>query len=84
MVHLDSNIYFNLLQYCFVSVSLLYLNPFSAKPIFGRKKKKNKVGNFIATLVFMLEREREKKNNVGNFIATSVFYAREINLESFL
>ena len=31
------------------------LNPFSAKPIFNRGKKK-KLGNFIATLVFMLGR----------------------------
>ena len=29
------------------------VNTFSAKPIFGRKKKV--LGNFIATLVFMLE-----------------------------
>ena len=30
----------------------LLLNPFSAKPIFGRKKK---IGKSVATLVFMLE-----------------------------
>ena len=33
------------------------LNPFSAKPIFGRKIQKSFLGNFIATLVFMLERK---------------------------
>ena len=35
------------------------VNPFSAKPIFGekRKKKKDFPRNFIATLVFMLERK---------------------------
>ena len=32
------------------------VNPFSAKPVFGRKKKKKFLGNFIAALVFMLER----------------------------
>ena len=32
------------------------INPFSAKPIIGRKKS-FLLGNFIATLVFMLERE---------------------------
>ena len=32
------------------------VNPFSAKLFFGKKKKKKK-GNFLATLVFMLERE---------------------------
>ena len=32
------------------------LNPFSAKPIFS-KKKKSFLRNFIATLVFMPERE---------------------------
>ena len=31
------------------------INSFSAKPIFGRKKKKFFLGNFIATLVFLLE-----------------------------
>ena len=35
---------------------LQYINPFSAKPIFGRKKKVV-LGNFIATLVFMPERK---------------------------
>ena len=29
-------------------------NPFNAKPIFDKKKKKKELGNFIATLVFMV------------------------------
>ena len=36
------------------------INPFSTKPIFGRKKKKSILGNFIATLVFMLETKNFK------------------------
>ena len=36
-----------------------WLNPFSAKPIFGRKK--FFLGNFRATLVFMLERKILRK-----------------------
>ena len=34
---------------------LSYINPFSIKPIFDRKQKVF-LGNFIASLVFMLER----------------------------
>ena len=46
------------LTFC-LTLDLPQLNPFSAKPIFGRKKKKKKknLENFIATLVFMLERK---------------------------
>ena len=33
------------------------INPVNAKPIFGKKKKKKGLRNFIATLVFMRERK---------------------------
>ena len=33
----------------------MFINPFSGKPIFGREKKN--LGNFLAILVFMLERK---------------------------
>ena len=40
---------------CMVAAWMLFgINPFSIKPIFSKKKKK-KLKNFIATLVFMLE-----------------------------
>ena len=57
------------LEFC-----ILFINPFSAKPIFVRKKKKKgkkkNLGNFRSTLIFMLERK----------ILSSFFFSQLIEL----